>query len=363
MTARSGAGSAARDPVVACCADDAYALPLAVAVRSALDHLDPSRVLELHVIDAGFTPASRARLLASWPAERLRVRFVPVTAGRVHHLPSGGHVSAASYARILLPELLPEIERVIYLDSDVVVLGDLGRLWDEPLHDTACLAVQDNSAPFIDAERACPRCVPHILTPRPIENYADLGLDPRGKYFNSGVLVMDLRRWRDAGFPERMLRCIEDNRDHLRFWDQYALNAVLAGSWRELDLRWNVSPYLSNYESWERSPFERDAFERAVSDPWIVHFLGPDKPWQMGSRLRCAEHFHAHRARTAWAGWRGSLAGASARVARERRRARKQWGRMRKRLLRWQRGARGPLRRLRRLRDALAAGWRGPRSG
>ena len=52
----SGTEASARDPVVVCCADEAYALPLAVTVRSALDHLDPSRVLDLYVVDAGITP-------------------------------------------------------------------------------------------------------------------------------------------------------------------------------------------------------------------------------------------------------------------------------------------------------------------
>jgi lipopolysaccharide biosynthesis glycosyltransferase len=350
----SGAGDS-HDPVVTCAADDAYALPLAVTIRSALDHLDPARRLRIHVIDAGISDVNRERLLASWPRERADVLFERLSMRKLAHVPVGGHISAASYVRILLPEILPPtLERVIYLDSDVVVLEDLGRLWDRPLAGALCLAVQDGSAPFMDVERACPRSVGHVLTPRPIENYAALGIDPCAKYFNGGVMAIDLAGWRAERLPERFLRCVEDNRAWLRFWDQYALNAVLVGRWDELDLRWNVSPYLASYPSWDRSPFEREAFERAVASPWIVHFLGPDKPWQTGSRLRYAREFHRHRVGTAWEGWRGTLACADARVARERRRLRKQRGRAGKRLSRaWRRARRWPRRLLERLRGAL----------
>ncbi len=351
------AGPAARpqDPIVTCAADDAYAIPLAVTIRSALDHLDPARRLRIHVIDAGLSDASRARLLASWPRARADVVFEPLAMAKLAHVPVGGHINAASYVRILLPEILPAtLERVIYLDCDVVVLADLGRLWDAPLAGRPCLAVQDGSAPFMDVEVACPRSARHVLTPRPIENYAALGIDPRAKYFNAGVMSLDLARWRADRLPERLLRCVADNREWLRFWDQYALNAVLASEWGELDLRWNVSPYLGSYPSWDRSPFEREAFERAVAAPWIVHFLGPDKPWQAGSRLRYAREFHRQRAVTAWRGWRGTLACAEARVARERRRLRKQRGRAGKRLSRaWRSARRWPRRLLGRLRGAL----------
>ncbi len=361
MTSPEAAPRAAEaDPVVACAADDAYALPLAVTVRSLLDHLDPARGLELYVLDGGLTPASRERLRRSWAGGRVRAHFVPCETGSLG-VPVGGHVSAMSYARILLPRLLPaQLDRVIYLDCDLVVLADVGRLWDLSLDGRACLAVQDASAPYLDAELALPRCAPHVLTPRPLENYAELGLDPHAKYFNAGVLLVDLARWREDDVAGRLLACIRANLRWIRFWDQYALNAVLSREWGELDARWNVSPYLASYGTWQHSALERGAFEAAVRAPWIVHFLGPDKPWQAGSRLRYAEHFHRHRARTAWAGWRGAAALASARGARERRRIRKLWGRARKRLKpRWRSATRWARQRLRRLRGAL----RGARPG
>jgi lipopolysaccharide biosynthesis glycosyltransferase len=337
-----------RDPVVVCCADDAYALPLAVAVRSALDHLDPTRVLSLFVVDGGLSARSRERLLRSWPADRVRVRFLTAQLDRLRNVPRGGHISLATYIRILLPELLPAgIERALYLDCDVLVLGDLGRLWDEPLAGALCLAVQDTAAPFIDAELANPACLAGTITPRPIENYAELGLDPRAPYFNSGVMLVDPVGWRAEDVGERLLRCLDANRRHVRFWDQYALNVVLAGRWRALDLRWNVSPYLAGYGGHATSPFARDAFESALREPWIVHFLGPDKPWQAASRLRHADAFHEHRRRTAWRGWLGAGAQTAARVARERRRLRKKLGRARKRMRRARHAARGRLRALR----------------
>jgi lipopolysaccharide biosynthesis glycosyltransferase len=336
----------ARDEVVlVTSADDAYALPLAVMVRSALDRLDPARRLRLFVLDGGVTVRSRARVLRSWDARRVATTWVPLDPRSVEHLPLRDHLSGVAYQRLFLAELLPaSFDRVLYVDADALVLADLARLWDEPLDDLLALAVQDVSTPWIDGERAPPhadgaprRC----LRARPIANYAALGLTAAAAYFNSGVLVLPLARWRAEGVGERLARCVRDNAEWLWSVDQYALNVVLAGRWRALDLRWNAQIFLHFYRSWRESPFDEAAFRSASEAPWIVHYVGDRKPWQLGIELPHGEPWRRALAATAFGGAAGLPVRLAARVRYERAR----WRKRTKRPRRWLQGRARALRR------------------
>jgi len=346
------------DPVVAVAADDAYAIPLAVTVGSAIERLAGGRRLRVFVLDGGLSADSRARLLRSWDPARVTLEWLLPDRGAAEDLPQGGHISPMTYARILLARVLPaEVERILYLDTDVLVRADLCELWSRPLAGHVCLAVQDAAAPYIDADVALPdhaERAAHILTPRPVENYRDLGLDPRAPFLNAGVLLVDMGRWREEEVGPRALRCLAENRRFVRFWDQYALNVVLSGRWGALEPRWNASPYLATYTTWRQGPYPREAFERALADPSIVHFLGPAKPWQLGCRLPFAGEWRACFRRLAWSGPERARFALAARGGRERRRLAKAWRRGGKRLRpALRRLRRSLLRGARRLRAAL----------
>lgn len=281
MFAESMAG---RNISVAVAADDGYAMPLAVTVRSLLDHLTPGRRLTLYLLDGGISDESHRRLLASWDSDRIDLHIVRPDAKRLFDLNVSHHVNHLTYYRILLPELLPaSLGKVIYLDSDLLIRRDIGELWDQPLNDSWALAAQDCAAPFFDASIACPNfrdCGPYLAAVRPVENYRALGLKPKSPYLNGGVLVIDLDAWRRQRLTDKMLTCLRDNAKSVLWWDQYALNVALNGQWRSLDRRWNQGAHIFKYGDWHRSPFPKPEYEELTQDPWIVHFTSPIKPWQ-----------------------------------------------------------------------------------
>jgi lipopolysaccharide biosynthesis glycosyltransferase len=88
-----------------------------------------------------------------------------------------------------------------------------------------------------------------------VPNYRELGFAPDTKYFNSGLMVIDLDKWRNEHVTHRVIQCMHENLDHVNLADQYGLNVVLAKDWLELDRRWN------NYSIVDRK------------DPFIIHFL------------------------------------------------------------------------------------------
>ncbi|MBI2823286.1 MAG: glycosyltransferase family 8 protein [Planctomycetia bacterium] len=310
MTSTQAAGTvpADRHPIVVLAADENFAMPLAATVRSALDNLAGDRRLRVYVLDAGILEATKNRLLRSWPDGRYQVEWLRIDASKLAGLPESGHVNLVTYFRILMERVLPaDLRRAIYLDADLVIRADLGRLWDSDFAGAWCLAAQDCAAPYMDAAEALanyPSCAPYMGSARPVPNFQALGLPADAAYFNAGVLLADLTAWRSAGIARLALECLDRNRQHVQWWDQYALNVVLADRWGRLDMRWNQGMHAYAYPTWKRSPFDRQTFEQLRDDPYIVHFTTRDKPWRPLCRHPMRGEFFKYVDRTAWAGWR-----------------------------------------------------------
>jgi lipopolysaccharide biosynthesis glycosyltransferase len=296
------------DPIVVLAADDHFAMPLAATIRSALDNLAPGRKLRIYVLDAGIKDATKERLIRSWPDGCYHVEWLRVDESALAGLPVSGHINLVSYYRILIPRVLPiDVRRAIYLDADLIVRTDLSRLWDRDLAGQLCLAAQDCAAPYLDSSQALANyrlCGSHLGSAQPVPNFRELGLKPQAAYFNAGVLLINLVAWRNADVSGQSLACLEQHRQHVLWWDQYALNVVLAGRWGQLDARWNQGSHVYMYPTWEQSPFDQPTYDQLRNGPYIVHFTTRYKPWQPLCRHPFRKEFFEYLDRTAWAGWR-----------------------------------------------------------
>jgi lipopolysaccharide biosynthesis glycosyltransferase len=202
--------------------------------------------------------------------------------------------SHAAYLRLLIPQLLPAVDRVIYLDSDLIVERDLSELWEAGFDDHAALAVPDYLYP----------CVSSVDWAG--DTYTTCGVAPGAPYCNTGVLVMNLERWRQNDIGERALEYIRRFPQFIRWAEQDGINAVLGGEWGLLDDRWNVMTSgvncygrLSTLSTLER----RTAQEQLLRDPFILHFSGPIKPWRFAQRGRCHSRFFDYLLRSRWFPW------------------------------------------------------------
>ena len=288
-------------------ADDGYAMPLAVTIRSAIDCLAPGRRADIYILDGGISGSSKTRMEESWRDDRISVHWVTADGSDLDELPTSHHVTSSTYLRLAIAERLPSsVDRAIYLDADMLVCRDLSLLWDEPQGDASVLAVQDYAAPWIDSRRsmaAFDQASPFLAAACPIANFEELGIDADAKYLNGGLLVIDVKRWRQERIIHQFLDCLNDHRQHVLWWDQYALNAVLSGKWRALDLRWNQGAHLFSYPGATQSPFDSDTFEMLHQDPWIVHFCSPEKPWNYFCHHPSTTDFFQTLRQTAWSGY------------------------------------------------------------
>jgi len=284
-------------------ADDKFAVGLAGTIQSALSCLSSQSSLRLFVLDGGISDANKAALARRWNDARLTVEWVAVNRAAVCEYVISDHMSDATYYRLLAPKLLPpDVSKFIFLDADLLVRRDLTALWQESMEGLPCAAVQDIGAPFVDSAIALPQmdyAGGAVVNERPIPNYQALRLSPTNPYFNGGVLIVDLDAWRQEGLATRMLKILDRHREHVLYWDQYALNVVLSGRWKLLSPLWNQNAIVFRYPGWLDSRFCSREHPGYATDPFIVHFNWL-KPWQEECTHPFADEYLRHLEGSPW---------------------------------------------------------------
>ena len=303
------------DPVVLCAADERYAMPLAVTLMTAGERLREGHELRVFLVDNGLSEQSLAMLKETLAGLPVSLQMAPRLDLGIDDLGVSHHISRTAYLRLFADRWLPDdLEQVLYLDSDLLIEASLTEIWQQPLEDRYCLAVPDIACPFIDSNkvpRQRRRFAPYVAAYEPIPNYRELGLEGSGYYFNSGVMLLNLRKWRDESLGTKLLDCLRRNKKHVWCWDQYALNAVLGNNWGRLPWRWNVGSHLFEYPDENRSPLSQSDFLEMRDHPAIIHFTTEFKPWDYSNRHPWRDRFFAAVDRTAWKGWRPSNPGFS----------------------------------------------------
>jgi lipopolysaccharide biosynthesis glycosyltransferase len=292
---------------VACAADDNYVMPLAVTLLSAAKNLEPGFDLEVFLLDGNISAANRQRLLDTLADFPVTVHWMREDFSLLDELHISHHISHVAYYRLLLSRILPnELDRILYLDSDLLVLGSLADIWDLSFAESACYAVPDIACPVVDAGAVAKSrpARPYLATQRPIPNYRQLGIPAEAPYFNSGVLLIDLAAWRAGKLCQRFVDCLRENKKHVWCWDQYALNVVLAENWSPLPLQWNQGAHAYEYPSESHSPVSAGEFIAMRDDPKIVHFTTEWKPWHYSNKHPYRNAFFEMLDQTAWSGWR-----------------------------------------------------------
>jgi lipopolysaccharide biosynthesis glycosyltransferase len=237
----------ARAAIVFCC-DNGYA-PYAYFAATQIAELNAHRTFDICICHLEEDPIKPPIAVPSG----LRLCSIR-TGGALRSLSLDGRRTTSTYLRLALPAAFEgEYQRLLYLDSDIFVQGgDFGALLDVEMGQRALGAVRDNIQWRTPGRRP--------------EEFRLLGF-PSARYFNCGVLLIDVARYQRDNI---LSRCLEFARDHpgtLLRNDQSLLNLVLRGNWAELAPCWN----------WQYT--RASMLYEAVEDAHVVHFIGPKKPW------------------------------------------------------------------------------------
>jgi lipopolysaccharide biosynthesis glycosyltransferase len=270
---------------VVMCADSRFVVPLAVALRSINDSQSEAGTVLVTVLSIGISVEDRARLTES--ISRIDVSFVDVDALIPEDVPfSKARLTRATYGRLFAADAVgPGIDRLLYLDTDVLVRDDLRALADFDFNGHPIAATRDVSQPVLSVG---------------FPAWRELGMSPSTPYYNAGVLLIDVQAWHARGIRAAALDFLYQHGDRCRYADQDGLNAALRGDFARLPARWNQDAAFRHPRHLAYAFLDQAEVEAAERAPAIIHFTGAIKPWLPGCHDPATELWRQTLAMTAW---------------------------------------------------------------
>ena len=258
--------------------DDGYVPMVTATICSMLRNASTDHFYDVVVLEKDITDAHKREMRSFFSAfPNASVRFVNVwPLIRAYNLrTSNAHISVETYYRFLIQDVLSCYDKVLYLDSDLIIEGDVSELFNVDLNDGVLAAVRDidyaGNLDLNDGERV---------------RYSEdvLGLEDPFDYFQAGVLVLNTAEMRVLHTVEEWLEMAAEPK--YIYDDQDILNAECQGRVTFLDNAWNV---MINCGGRFKKVFSfaparmYDEFMDAYRNPRIIHYAGYEKPWKPGS--------------------------------------------------------------------------------
>mgnify|MGYP003770710183 CR=1 FL=1 len=245
---------------VAFASNDWYAENLAIAIYSLLKNLSDWYFVEIIILDWWISEKNKKLIkniclkLNNW-----NVNFILMDRKKFENLPTTW-LSQEIYYRLDLPELLKDDDKILYLDVDIVINDNIWDLFDYDLWDDVVWAVWE------------------ITTINYYHDDYNLTSKNRWLFFNSWVLLMNLKKMREINFKEKVYEWFNKYLKKLTFHDQDILNIICENKWISLPPKFNALPFLRTTKSWKYLWYTKEEFYEAKNNPIIIHYASK-KPW------------------------------------------------------------------------------------
>lgn len=229
---------------------------------------NPGETFDLYLLHKDIPQENLEQVRAH--CNRYGYAFIPVTVQDTlfKEAPVTRQYPKEMYYRLLAPHLLPEtLNKVIYLDPDILIINPLRPLWETDLRGNIFAAAA------------------HTGRAQLADGVNQLRLGTQGQYYNSGVLLMDLKAGREKICPKEIFRYVKEHGRELLLPDQDVLNALYENWILPLeDVIWNYD--ARNYRSyflWSGGTYD---LPWVMKNTAVIHFCGKDKPWKKGYTRR-----------------------------------------------------------------------------
>ncbi|KAF1047001.1 MAG: General stress protein A [Herbaspirillum frisingense] len=260
------------------CVDDRYFRCMGATIASIIDN-NRGRRFAFHVLATKVNDDNRRRFesLGKLPGISTHLHVLDAALfSRFEQYTKSSYYSSAIFARLVIPDILKGFtDRVLYLDADILCVGNVDELAQLDLSG-------DIAAVVPDAEATTRRRVEALKLKHP-------------RYFNSGMLYINIPNWIAAGITQQTVDAILKDGAAFRFPDQDALNVVLDGRARFVGIRWNyLYGLVGDLEN------NRPALAIPEGEATFIHFAGSVKPWGVWSGHDAVRLFQKYHALSAW---------------------------------------------------------------
>lgn len=259
-------------------ANDKFSPYLDIMIRSVIANASPEREYDIIILYNDISEKNQHLIsMAARDKQNISIRFIRVCeyfdAGKLF---VDQHLSVETYYRLIIPEIMPNYHKILYLDCDMVADHDVAELYDFDLKGAVIGAAKD-----IDVAGQL------NLNQNNWQTYATetLGLDSPYDYFQAGVLILDLDGLRRTMSSEDMIQMALTH--CYRCHDQDILNIVCKNKVTYLPQQWNT---LMDWQEIGRSRMDilkmaprqlYEAYTQARKRPYLIHFAGYQKPWDV----------------------------------------------------------------------------------
>lgn len=272
---------------ILCSTDNNYAALCGIMLTSLLEN-NKNVEIRIFILTQGINNEDYTKYILLGKRYNVKINILEIDPTKFKHCPiwPGDHLSVAAYYRLMASTLLPDtIDKVLYLDSDIIINDSIESLYNQNIDDIAIAAVTD--AQFYNDEF-----------------YKRLDLPKNKIYFNSGVMLINLRYWREHHVQERCFACIEKHREQLHFHDQDTLNIVLQDEVKILPITYNFQTVFILSEFYKFYLHERkvsiDDIITTSKRPIIIHYTGSHKPWYGHTYHPYKSHFIYYYRKSMW---------------------------------------------------------------
>lgn len=259
--------------------DDNFEILLNTCIASILTNSRPDEDFSFFILDGGISDRVKNNIEELKRIKPFTIEYLVITnedfVGCSIH--KDAHQSLATFYRYKMCTLKPKLDRILYIDADMIVRTSLSELYNTDLEGHVLGAVADTGNKHVCGH---------------------LKLNPSHHYFNAGMLLIDCKKWHEQDVEKKLFDITKERHDDLRFNDQDVFNILFENDYKLLPLKWNVVS-ANHYFKYSMETFKKqfdgvyseEEMKRTIENPGIVHFIGRPKPSVKGCLSEFAQEF------------------------------------------------------------------------
>lgn len=276
--------------------DDKFAEILGVSLTSLYENNKGMNEIAIYVLDSGICDENKTKLeRTAQKYNRKPIQWVEAKniSEELQMEVAMDRGSLSQYARLFVSSTLPsDVERVLYLDCDIIIAGCLKEFFEMDLQEQTIGAMKDAFSKWYRM---------------------NIDLEPEDLMFNSGVMLIDMKHWKEKKVEERLMKFISKKKGNIQQGDQGALNAVLAHETYCFDPKYNsVTNFnmftykeLMDYRKPVKGYYSAAEVKNAVEHPMMIHFTTSfltSRPWMEECDHPCTGEWLKYKAISEWNG-------------------------------------------------------------
>ncbi len=239
--------------------DNNYAQHMAVTMASILSNASNEDNYNFYVLDGGISQKDKEKIEKLKSIKDFSISYFNVDKNDFSDCPMTGYVkyiTLPTYYRFKIPSLLKNVDKVLYLDCDLVLNADIKELYSTDIEDYYLAAI--------------PEAYNNLHRER-------MDISAREYYCNAGVLLINNKKWREDKIEEKLFEYAQNPKMKVIYQDQDIINAVLMYRIKYMPLKWNLQHVAIDYD--DSFPYHKMERFAALNNPSLIHYSHKDKPW------------------------------------------------------------------------------------